>query len=448
MTAPIRRPAGWPAIVVVAVVVLLSTLVAIDPVPAADAGISPDAAARDSGTEALDDYFAAVTAADGEEAAVALGDRILRDHAADALTLDSLAWGILTDDALPRRDLPLALRAARRAHELTGDGDVQVLETLARALVMNGRRDEGIALHRRAVELCGDDPSTRLTLLEILAEYERPPADPGPTDDERLRRIEDAARRLVASGSAVPVDDLLARTGVEPCRVDLVRPAERPLPSEDLFERVRRSVVVVAALEPVADAERHDISLATGFVIHPSGIIATNFHVVDIPGAPVLAAETADGVVHPVVEILAVSPFADIAICRLGGTAGLEPLALVPDAKPGQRLHALSHPDAALYSFTAGILSRYFVHRADGQAKTMFTTTVDFAVGSSGGPLVDDRGNVVGMVSSTLAVYARDEETREGRRDDAGAPGDFQMGLNMCVPAADILRLVGGSAGR
>ena len=161
-----------------------------------------------------------------------------------------------------------------------------------------------------------------------------------------------------------------------------------------------------------------------------------------------LAVQTCDGAVHAVREILAVSPFADVAICRIEAGAELEPLPLVTGAKPGQRLHALSHPDAALYSFTEGILSRYFVYRADGQAKTMFTTTVDFAVGSSGGPLVDDCGNVVGMVSSTLAIYAQDEEPHDGRRDEQAAPGDFQMGLNMCVPAADIVRLAGGSRDR
>jgi hypothetical protein len=393
-------------------------------------------------TDLVDDYFTQLAEPDGAQAAAAVGAQILRDHADDALMLDSLAWGILTDDALPQRDLPLALRAAHKAYEITAGDDVQVLETCARALVMTGSRAEGIAMHRRAIDLCDDDPSTRLVLLEILAEYERPPADPGPTDDELLRRLEDGAREIVTSGRAVPLDDLLSLATIEPYRVELTAPSDRPLSSEDLFELVRKSVVVMVALEPAAEEDRHDLSLATGFVINPAGIVVTNYHVVDLPGAPVLAAETADGVIHPVTEILAVSPFADIAICRLGGVDRLPALPLIAGAKPGQRLHALSHPDGALYSFTEGILSRYFVHRADGQAKTMFTTTVDFAVGSSGGPLVDDRGNVVGMVSSTLAVYASDDALHGDRRDEEAPPGDFQMGLNMCVPAADILRLV------
>ena len=394
----------------------------------------------------VDDYFAALAEPDGRERARGLAEAILREHADDALTLDSLAWGILTDDALPERDVPLAVRAARRAHELTEGDDAEVLETLARALVMAGDRAEGMALHRKAIDLT-DDPSTRLVLLEILAEYERPPADPGPTDDERLRRLEDELRGLVASGRAVPVDELLARAGVEPIHVDVLPPADRPLRGDELFERVRNSVVVMAGLEPRAEGPGHDLSLATGFVIHPAGLVVTNYHVVDLPGAPVLAAQTPAGTVHPVTEILAVSPFADIAICRLGGAGDLPPLPLLADARPGLRLHALSHPDGALYSLTEGILSRSFVHRADGQAKTMFTTTVDFAVGSSGGPLVDDRGNVVGMVSSTLAVYAGNDDAHAAGRGEV-PPGDFQMGLNMCVPAADILRLTQGPADR
>lgn len=394
----------------------------------------------------VDDYFAVLAEPDGRERARELAEAILRDHADDALTLDSLAWGILTDDALPQRDVALAVRAARRAHELTGGDDAEVLETLARALVTAGERTEGLALHRRAIELSADDPSTRLVLLEILAEYERPPADPGPTDDERLRRLEDALRGLVASGRAVPVDDLLARTGVEPIHIDVSPPADRPLRGDELFERVRQSVVVMAGLEPRAEGPGEDLSLATGFVIHPAGVVVTNYHVVDLPGAPALGAQTPDGTLHAVTEILAVSPFADIAICRLGGVDGLTPLPLIADARPGLRLHALSHPDGALYSLTEGILSRSFVHRADGQAKTMFTTTVDFAVGSSGGPLVDDRGNVVGMVSSTLAVYAGNDDAHAAGRGEA-SPGDFQMGLNMCVPAADILRLTQAPAG-
>jgi serine protease Do len=402
----------------------------------------------------LDEYFEQADRRGGRENAAALGAEILRRHTDDALVLDTLAWRILTTEPLEHRDLPLAVAAARQAHKVTGGSDREVVETLARALVMSGSRDEGIALHRRAIELSVGDPSTRLVLQEILRGYLEPPPAPGPTDDERLRELERAAAALVATGRAVPVADLLDRADVDPCHVEVLPPWDERLDPEALFERIRPSVVVMAALEPDPETGVDDLTIAAGFCIHESGIIVTNFHVVDIPDATVLVALTADGHVHPVTRLLAVSPFADIAICQLDGARGLPALPCTAGGRPGMRLHTLSHPDGSLWSFTAGILSRSFTVREDGQARTMFTTTADFAVGSSGGPLVDDRGNVVGMVASTLAIYATDEDVRRRRPDvqpaDADDPseapaagGDFQMGLNMCVPAADILRLVG-----
>lgn len=423
---------------------LLASGGAVLPKPSPAIGAEAATARESADVDAVDDYLRAAGRPGGAAAAAAVGARLLEDHAADALVLDRLAWAILTDESVLERDVPLALTAARRARELTGDSDVEVLETLARGLIAAGQRDEGLAVHRRAIAACDDDPSTRLVLEEILAEYLAPMPLADGTDQERLQRLGTELRRLVSTGEAVPVVDLLDGARVTPCRVNLTAPADRPLSSEELYERVRPSVVVMATLEAVPDEERHDVSIASGFVIDSAGIVVTNFHVVDVADSPVLAAMTAAGEVVPVTEILAVSPLADIAVCRIA-KAGLPALACVADARPGCRLHAVSHPDAAFFSLTEGILSRYFVHRADGQAKRMFTTTVDFAVGSSGGPLVDDRGNVAGMVSSTLAIYAEDELPADAEPDAVPA-ADFQMGLNMCVPAGDILRLVSGPA--
>jgi serine protease Do len=441
MQVPSLMPGRWPAVLLgLALLVIAAT--GSSPAWAH----APDTAVADDPAALIEDYLLAAARPDGEADAAAIGADLLAAHAVDALVLDSLAWAILTDETVLTRDLPLAVAAARRAQELTGDDDVEVLETLARGLIATGEREEGLAMHRRAIAAAADDPSTRLVLEEILAEYLDPPPVAEFTDQERLQELGIALRRLVAAGQGVAVGELLDRASVRPCRVPLAPPADRPLSSEQLFEKVRPSVVVMASLEPVPDDAYHDVSIASGFVIDSAGIVVTNFHVVDVAESPILAAMTAAGEVVPVTEILAVSPLADIAICRIA-KQGLPSLAVVPEAKPGCRLHALSHPDAAFYSLTDGVLSRYFTHRADGQAKRMFTTTVDFAVGSSGGPLVDDRGNVVGMVSSTLAIYAADEMPTDAE------PGfvpeaDFQMGLNMCVPAADILRLVTGSPSR
>jgi len=418
--------------------------------------------------EPTDSYFDQARRRDGGTAAAALGRRILREFAADPGVLESLAWGILTDESLRHRDLALALEAATAAAAAAGDG-IDVLETRARALFMTGRRADAIAVQRRAVELAADDPVTRLFLEETLRGYEQPAVDPGPTDEELIRRIESRALELVDAGEAVSAADLLATASTGPATIELAAPAAERLDAESLYERVRPSVVVIAALEPDLETGELEVAVASGFVIHPAGVVVTNFHVIDVPESPVLVAMTAGGSVHPVSEVLAVSPRSDIAICRLAGDHDLPALALAAPARPGTRLLALSHPDAAFWSLTEGILSRFFVVREGGEPRTMFTTTADFAVGSSGGPLIDERGDVVGMVSSTLAIYAADGSVRrqaggavrqaarrrglgDGRCRQAAPPvpetdqpaGDFQMGLNMCVPAADIRRLAEG----
>jgi S1-C subfamily serine protease len=79
----------------------------------------------------------------------------------------------------------------------------------------------------------------------------------------------------------------------------------------------------------------------------------------------------------------------------------------------------------------------------------MLTTTAEFAVGSSGGPLFDDCGNVIGMVASTSSVYsgldeASGAETTPDSSDGGNGMGNLQMILKMCVPPSDILKLVTG----
>jgi hypothetical protein len=62
----------------------------------------------------------------------------------------------------------------------------------------------------------------------------------------------------------------------------------------------------------------------------------------------------------------------------------------------------------------------------------MLEITAEYAIGSSGGPVLDERGNAIGMVCATDTIFA-----------DAQKKEDPQAVVRTCVPAESILRLIG-----
>ena len=397
---------------------------------------------EDADSTLQDDYVAAASRRSGQAEAAAIGNMILRDQGDQPEKLNEFAWKILTDETLYHHDYPLAMRAARQAVGKSAKPPYHLLDTLARALFLTGQAAEAITTQQQAIACCNDSLA-RLKLKETLADYQHPAAPDGLDDVQRLARFVKGATALIEDKRAVPVEQLLAKTDIKPCPVQLASVSSQSVSSETLAEQARPSVLLVGTLTQGDQDGDWDPTVASGFIIHESGIFVTNFHVLDAPDAAILAAMTADGQVHAVKRVLAVAPFPDIAICELDGATGLKPLPLVAHAKPGAHVRVLSHPDNAFYSLTEGILSRYFISRAEGKATTMLTTTADFAVGSSGGPLMDDCGNVIGMVACTSSVYSGTADgCASGDPADGGHTGDPQMVMKMCVPSAEILKLL------
>ena len=62
------------------------------------------------------------------------------------------------------------------------------------------------------------------------------------------------------------------------------------------------------------------------------------------------------------------------------------------------------------------------------------TITADYARGSSGGPLLNDAGEVIGMVASTHSVYYNQSED--------GTHQNLQMVWKQCVPVENIRGLI------
>jgi serine protease Do len=212
-------------------------------------------------------------------------------------------------------------------------------------------------------------------------------------------------------------------------RVEPVIPEDRP----DGFdhEAWRRAVVVIGSISKCEECpEWHMDSVSAGWVMTPDGLVATNYHVLEDEKAEQLGVMTADGRVFRIKEVVASDRHGDAAILRLQADGEEWTwLPLADTAAPGEEVRVLSHPDGRFYSLSKGIVSR--LHRApseeNGEPRVWTTVTADYGAGSSGAPVLNDRGEVIGMVSSTAVLLADAEEGQ------AATAEDVQMVFKDCV---------------
>jgi S1-C subfamily serine protease len=140
---------------------------------------------------------------------------------------------------------------------------------------------------------------------------------------------------------------------------------------------------------------------------------------------------TFDGSVHPVKSVVAANRADDLAVLRVPKD-DLAPLGLGAEPEVGAPVHVVSHPAGRLYTFTTGIVSRYSSHRRQGSRFRLMSVTADFGHGSSGGPILDARGAVVGVARQTKSIY-------HGSGDDK--PRRLQMVLKHATPASALEEL-------
>ena len=302
-----------------------------------------------------------------------------------------------------------------------------LLQTTA-ALVVAGCAQSGPAdrIPRTACDrpLCRIDPPADAHCADAMV-----------TDDTGVKRqLEHAAHKLMEAGKCTPVADLAKQLSRTQCKLTLGPPQPKAMTAAQTYARCRGGVLVVAGLYKCPKCTRWHVSPASGILVHPSGIFLTNYHVMKNTKYKAMVAMTADGKVYPVTEILAASASEDVAVVRLdAGGRRLAALPISVGSPVGSPVTVISHPVGRFYLLTAGIVSRYQKTKRAGKTVSMMTITADFARGSSGAPVLNDRGAVIGMVASTSSVYY--PALKKGKAEQ------LQMVFKQCVPAESIVKL-------
>lgn len=158
---------------------------------------------------------------------------------------------------------------------------------------------------------------------------------------------------------------------------------------------------------PSAPREEFQQALGSGFVITADGEIVTNNHVV--AGADQIRVELF-GNEHRTYEadVVGRDPLTDSALIRLKNAPGNLPVATLGDSdaiEPGDWVIAIGNPFHLGHTVTAGVISykgRPFA-TTEGRFQNMLQTDASINPGNSGGPLIDTRGEVIGVNSAILS---------------------------------------------
>ncbi|MCW3051177.1 MAG: hypothetical protein JWN14_347 [Chthonomonadales bacterium] len=187
-------------------------------------------------------------------------------------------------------------------------------------------------------------------------------------------------------------------------------------PARAIFKKVVPSLVTIIAL----DQNNQPLEQGSGFYIKPH-LLATNLHII----RKAKSLRVADATTHKtqtVRGIQALNVEQDLAVLQIEEAGTPLSLATTP-FETGDTIYALSHPIGMETALSSGIVSGL---RKFGKI-SMVQITVPVAPGSSGGPVVNVRGEVIGIFTSYLI---------EGQN------------LNFALDGRDLAKLIASQAGK
>ena len=190
----------------------------------------------------------------------------------------------------------------------------------------------------------------------------------------------------------------------------------------DIFEKSEESVVQVNVLRGGSDG-----GMGSGFVYSEEGYIITNQHVVR--DAKKVTVTFLDGEAY-IGDVIGTDPDLDIAVVKVSpSNTYLQPITIGDSSKlkVGEKIAAIGNPFGLSGSMTSGIVSqigRLLPQESGYSIPDVIQTDAAINPGNSGGPLINMKGEVVGINTAIQSVT-----------------GEFS-GIGFAVPSNTVKKIV------
>ncbi|GAB2464753.1 DegQ family serine endoprotease [Comamonas humi] len=269
---------------------------------------------------------------------------------------------------------------------------------------MSGNRWKSIQVSALAAMLA----ITSAAMLPVAAEAQAAPAVRGLPDFTEL--VEQVGPSVVNIRTMEKVSSRQSASGLDPDMLEFFKRFGIPVPQVPRQQQRPQ--------KPDSDEEQPS-GLGSGFILTADGYVMTNAHVVD--GADDVIVTLTDKREFKA-KIVGADKRTDVAVVKIDAT-GLPAVKIgdVNQLKVGEWVMAIGSPFGLENSVTAGIVSAK--QRDTGDYLPFIQTDVAINPGNSGGPLLNMRGEVVGINSQ---IYSRS--------------GGF-MGISFSIPIDEAVRV-------
>ncbi len=216
---------------------------------------------------------------------------------------------------------------------------------------------------------------------------------------------------------------------------------KKTISGEKLVAERSEGIFVVSRYAPKMVRDEQVVAGASAVVLSEDGICVSNYHVFEpvidttrvlTPLDSIFFVAAKSGKIYPITEVLSYNATSDLAIFKIDPKG--DKLTVTPvgqDLPAGANIHALTHVYGHLFYYSKGVVARNLCTSELNADTNRSDITADYCKGSSGGPLFDDCGNLVGIVSTTQSIYYNEQSQT-----------DLQMVVKTIIPISSVLRLL------